>query len=366
LGESLARDQAEWPDLAMRAGMLLPSLLYDWHSAWAKIASPVSLAGARVVRLVDESDSLVGLLPFAVSRTALGPLSVRRLGWPIGDLACPDHFDVPVLSVAAAYAIVTSLEAVRWDVLRLESLADDAPGALRLATALAEHECRVEWMPGELCPYIDLPDSWDAYLASLSPTRRQTIRRKERAFFREHAATLVDYTPDRLDEGWTHLIRLHHLQRQHDTAFGPTDAALQRAFAGALAPASRAWLTTLDVGGAPVAAWYGFAAGDTMCFYQCGRDPEWEHASVGQVLMGIMIRRAIEKGFRTFDFLRGDEPYKMTWTSTLRRDQVLVAYRRGFRGAVARRGDSLVRAARRAGRALRARAVSQRSRGASS
>jgi len=224
----------------------------------------------------------------------------------------------------------------------------------------------IEWLPGELCPYIDLPDSWDAYLASLSPTRRQTIRRKERAFFREHAPTVVDYAPDRLDEGWSHLIRLHHRQRQHGTAFGPNDAKLQLAFAGALAPVGRVWLTTLNVGGTPVAAWYGFAAGDTMCFYQCGRDPAWEHASVGQVLMGIMIRRAIEKGFRTFDFLRGDEPYKMTWTSTLRSDQVLVAYRRGFRGALARQGDSLVRAVRRAGRALRARAASRRSRGSSS
>jgi CelD/BcsL family acetyltransferase involved in cellulose biosynthesis len=258
------------------------------------------------------------------------------------------------------------LHAIRWDVLHLESLADDAPGARRLAAALAEHGCRVEWTLGEVCPYIDLPDSWDAYLASLSPTRRQTIRRKERALFREHATTLVDYAPDRLDEGWSHLIRLHHRQREQGSAFGPNEAELQRTFASTLAGAGRIWLTTLDVGGTPVAAWYGFAAGDTMCFYQCGRDPEWEHASVGQVLMGMMIRRAIEKGFRTFDFLRGDEPYKMTWTSTLRRDQTLVAYRRGLRGAVARRGDALMRAARRAARALRSRAVSKRSAGASS
>jgi CelD/BcsL family acetyltransferase involved in cellulose biosynthesis len=273
----------------------------------------------------------------------------------MGDLACPDHLDVPMLSASAATGIVKALDRIQWDVLRLESLADDAPGAQRLASALAEHGCRVEWTPGEVCPYIDLPSSWDSYLASLSPTRRQTIRRKERAFFREHTPTLVDYATDRLEDGWSHLLRLHHQHRQRDSAFGPEPAELQRAFAGALAARGHVWLTTLDVAGTPVAAWYGFAAADTMCFYQCGRDPAWEHASVGQVLMGIMIRRAIEQGFRRFDFLRGDEPYKMTWTSALRCDRVLVAYRRGLRGTLARRGDALVRAGRRAMRAFRSR-----------
>jgi CelD/BcsL family acetyltransferase involved in cellulose biosynthesis len=164
---------------------------------------------------------------------------------------------------------------------------------------------------------------------------------------------LVDYPADRLDAGWSHLLRLHHQQRQHGSAFGPNEAELQRAFAADLATQGRVWLTTLDVAGTPVAAWYGFAAGDSMCFYQSGRDPAWEHASVGQVLMGMMIRRAIEQGFRTFDFLRGDEPYKMTWTSTLRRDRILLAYRPGVRGALARQGEALARAARRAKRALR-------------
>jgi CelD/BcsL family acetyltransferase involved in cellulose biosynthesis len=309
--------------------------------------------GARVVRLLDDSGNLLGILPFALSRRSNGPLAVRQLEWPLADLGCPDHLDVPVVSASAATAVVQALREVQWDVLHLESLAENAPGAQRFAAALAEHGYRVEWTPGEVCPYLDLPSSWDSYLASLSPTRRQTIRRKERALFREHAAMLVDYPADRLDAGWSHLLRLHHQQRQHGSAFGPNEAELQRAFAADLATQGRVWLTTLDVAGTPVAAWYGFAAGDSMCFYQSGRDPAWEHASVGQVLMGMMIRRAIEQGFRTFDFLRGDEPYKMTWTSTLRRDRILLAYRPGVRGALARQGEALARAARRAKRALR-------------
>src|SRR2546427_2275187 len=40
---------------------------------------------------------------------------------------------------------------------------------------------------------------------------------------------------------------------------------------------------------------------DTVYSYQTGWDPRWERYSVGTVLMGLMIRRAIERGYRTLD-----------------------------------------------------------------
>jgi CelD/BcsL family acetyltransferase involved in cellulose biosynthesis len=91
-------------------------------------------------------------------------------------------------------------------------------------------------------------------------------------------------------------------------------------------------LTTLDLDGAPAAAWYGFAHRDTVYFYQSGRDPRWEDKSVGVALMVKMIRRAIEGGYRRFDFLRGDEGYKRAWTATEVVTQELVAFRPGWRG----------------------------------
>jgi len=50
-------------------------------------------------------------------------------------------------------------------------------------------------------PQLDLPTSWDDYLASLSPNRPPILRRKERSLRREHAVVLTDYDAERLDEG---------------------------------------------------------------------------------------------------------------------------------------------------------------------
>jgi CelD/BcsL family acetyltransferase involved in cellulose biosynthesis len=112
----------------------------------------------------------------------------------------------------------------------------------------------------------------------------------------------------------------------------PRVERLHRCFAQELARRGQLWLTTLDLDGTPAAAWYGFADHDTVYFYQSGRDPRWDHESVGVVLMAMMIRRAIERGFRRFDFLRGDEAYKRTWTKARRVTSELVAFRPTWRG----------------------------------
>jgi CelD/BcsL family acetyltransferase involved in cellulose biosynthesis len=112
----------------------------------------------------------------------------------------------------------------------------------------------------------------------------------------------------------------------------PRSERLQRQFAGELAKGRRLWLTTLDLDGKPAAAWYGFASDDTVYFYQGGRDPRLERESVGLVLMGMMIQRAIRRGYRWFSFLRGEDAYKRQWTSSERQTSEAVAFRAGWGG----------------------------------
>jgi CelD/BcsL family acetyltransferase involved in cellulose biosynthesis len=200
--------------------------------------------------------------------------------------------------------------------------------------------------------YLDLPRSWEAYLSSLSSHGRHAIRRKERKLSREHAVALTDYGPRRLEEGLHHLQRLHALRWGGGGAFGDRFMErLHRRFAAALADGGQLWLVTLDLDGVPAAAWYGFSRGDTVYHYQSGRDPRWERDRVGTVLVALMIRRAIERGYRRFDFLRGEETYKAEWTRTARRCYEVVVFRAGWRGAALRGLDWIQRPLR--GRGLR-------------
>jgi CelD/BcsL family acetyltransferase involved in cellulose biosynthesis len=76
--------------------------------------------------------------------------------------------------------------------------------------------------------------------------------------------------------------------------------------------AARGWLRlgVLNVDGDDAAVLYGFAYEGTLALYNAAYDPNLAGLSVGIACAAYAIRAAIGEGLRSYDFLRGDEPYK--------------------------------------------------------
>ncbi len=70
----------------------------------------------------------------------------------------------------------------------------------------------------------------------------------------------------------------------------------------------RLWVMELD--SVPVAVWYGFRYAGVEWYYQAGRNPAYDSASVGFVLLCHTIRAALQDGASAYWFLRGSETYK--------------------------------------------------------
>jgi len=342
---SLSDAMALGPTVWDRLDATSPFMSWGWHRAWLDSAPAAESGASAVVVQRGPDGSIRALLPLRLDRVRFRRVPVRALVWAIGDTGCPDELDVAAVPAANWPAVAAMLEALPWQVIILSNLAPppDAPNTMRLLEALAQRGHAVRHAPLWSCPALELPPSWATYLGTLSANRRQILRRKERALARDYAVRLVDYDAGRLDEGWGHLVRLH-AQRWDGTGGGafqdPRAARLQRAFAGEMAQRRQLWLTTLDLDGQPAAAWYGFTSRDTVYFYQGGRDPRLERESVGLVLMGMMIRRAIERGYRRFHFLRGDDPYKRHWTTKSRVAREAVVFRAGWRSLWVRALDA--------------------------
>ena len=324
----------QWDGLVASLPLPSPFMSWAWHQAWAHSASPEDVGESFVLMLSDRDKRARALLPMAVRPVRFRRAAVKALTWATGSVGCPDHLDFPVTDGAELQAMIPLLETLRWDVAILPGVGEQATNVARLVRGFADRGYATRRTLLDSCPYLDLPSSWDDYLASLSPTRRQTVRRKERRLIREHGMVVTDYAPDRLEEGWGHLSALHEDRWDGPGALGDVKVAgLLRQFSSLLAARGELWLTTLDLNGEPAAAWYGFTCFDTVYFYQGGRNPRWASLSVGAVLMGAMIRRAIERGYRRFDFLRGNDEYKRSWTSTERAIYEVVVFRPGWRRA---------------------------------
>lgn len=335
LAEALALGPAAWDAVSGGLGRPSPFMSWAWHRAWADSAPAAEVAASEALVDFGAGGGVQALLPLQARSLPFHRVPVTALTWAIGDRGCPDLLDLLATPEANVGALVPALAELPWQVLVLSNLAPGAVNAHRLCDAMVVRGWRARRRFLWACPYLDLRPTWDEYLGTLTATRRQTLRRKERNLHRRHAMAITDYHGDRLDEGWHWLVTLH--ERRWGSVGGgafrdPSIVHLHRRFAAELSARGQLWLTTLDLDGAPAAAWYGFACGDTVYFYQGGREPRWERESVGLVLMGAMIQRAIERGYRRFDFLRGQEPYKSLWTASQQLTEELTVFRPGWSG----------------------------------
>ena len=205
-----------------------------------------------------------------------------------------------------------------WDLLELSGVDSDDPVISCLVDHLTAWGNTVYSRPASNCWRIELPTSWDAYLGRVSKNRRKQIRRAERTFFRSRRAKL--HSVGRLAElspAMDILITLHQnrwlAQGQPGCFASAQFEAFHREVAEHLFRAGHLQLHWLEVDGLPAAAEYHISGGGVLYAYQSGVNPNLLHLGPGRLITIALLRWAISAGYRAYDFLRGDEPYKASW-----------------------------------------------------
>jgi CelD/BcsL family acetyltransferase involved in cellulose biosynthesis len=166
----------------------------------------------------------------------------------------------------------------------------------------------------EVCPLIDLPATWEDYLALLDKKERHELRRKMRRAEQSEESVQLYITEgfDTLDADLDAFITLLVVSRPDKASF--MSDQMRAFFHAAGHVAQRAgWLQLafLRVGGVNAAAYMNFDYAGRIMVYNSGLDPKnFQWLSPGIVLMGKLIQQAIEQQRAVFDFLRGNEDYK--------------------------------------------------------
>lgn len=184
-----------------------------------------------------------------------------------------------------------------------------------------------------LCLSIDLPGDWDAYLETLSANNRQKIRRLLRKVEASEDYRITLATPATFERDLRML--LHFWRIKWEPRKGErTESILGRNFA-MLMRCARNGTLMLPVfwhGDRPVAALAILIdpSKKSLLFFITGRDEAYADMPAGYLLQAFSIRHAIADGFTTYDFLKGDEPYKYLFAPKARRLRaVSVATRTG-------------------------------------
>jgi CelD/BcsL family acetyltransferase involved in cellulose biosynthesis len=256
-------------------------------------------------------------------------------------LCAPDHLP----AVAAALAAYCASEGDPrhpnpWDAVDLRRLRCGDPSADALDRAFGRLDAAQDWMTmlerEEVCPVTTLPDTRDIddFLGMLGKKQRHEVRRKVRRAEAVGDLVLAD-SPDPLGELDT-FIDLHQKRWGVDGLFPATPGGEQsrvfiRRLFEAFGRGDALHLAFLTVGGRRIAAGISFETPEAILYYNAGVDPDARDLSPGVLMIDRYVRRALERGIRSIDFLRGDEPYKYEWGAVDHPIQRLLVRRTGAR-----------------------------------
>jgi CelD/BcsL family acetyltransferase involved in cellulose biosynthesis len=325
--------RGEWNALLKRSAFDTLFLTWEWQRTWWEHIGEGDLF---LITMRDDQGHLIGIAPLYRTVLANGE---RKLSI-VGCVDVSDYLDIIVAQgrerevYSALLDYLDSAEMAGWDAAQLCNVPEISPAHQALAEMAIEHGYEFRTVVEDVCPVIDLPATWDEYLASLDKKQRHEVRRKMRRIEREADVHwyIVDQGRD-LAEEIEAFIELHQKSSaDKDDFMDEQMKGFFHALADVLQTAGWLQLAFIEVDGQKAASMLNFDYEDAILVYNSGYDPQHRaYLSPGIVLLAYCIQHAIELGRAGFDFLRGDEPYKYRFGAKETKVYRLVIVRDGDR-----------------------------------
>jgi CelD/BcsL family acetyltransferase involved in cellulose biosynthesis len=283
-----------WPSV-----FVFPGWFENWWRSFGEGYKPLVL-------VINEDEETIGIAPLKVRD------SVASF---IGDNSVCDYLDfivAPSKEKVFSQALFDHLPTIGVRSLVLETL---RPASIALHNVAGETKRR---NLNTVCENIDvsfemdLPATWEAYLALLGSKHRRDAERKIRQLEGVAPVRFSVLIDDEAGETDLALFFQMMTESRCDKALFLTPQ--MRGYFIGLAKAMSAYgvfrLAFLDVGKARVASIMFFEYQGRIYLYNSGYMPQFANVDAGLVSKLYCIRYATEKGFKVFDFLKGPEAYK--------------------------------------------------------
>jgi CelD/BcsL family acetyltransferase involved in cellulose biosynthesis len=166
--------------------------------------------------------------------------------------------------------------------------------------------------PEDVSLELDLPPTWNEYLAILKNKQRHEVRRKLRRLWEAGSAEYRCVDIGREVEDYLDIfLQLFSLSRDEKASFmNPKMESFFRSLAKAMAEIGLLRLGILQLDKVPAAMTMGFDYNGSHYLYNSAYDPQFNHLSVGLLCKILCLKESIEKGRKKWNFLKGGEPYK--------------------------------------------------------
>ena len=278
---------------------VLPGWLKVWCNVFSDESSPYIIA-------VRDKEKLIGIAPLMVKGE-----EARFIGDP--DVCDYQDFIVaPGRGKEFFETLINHLGKQGITRFDLNTVRADSKVPSELVAAAKSLKCEVSCIPEDITLELDLPDSWDKFLAELTGKQRHEVRRKLR---RLNDAGEINYRVvedfEQVTAEMETFLALFGLSRSDKAAFMTNQMRYYfRLLAESMATANLLKLYFLEVDGTPAAAVMCFDYNSTIYLYNNGYDGRFSSLSVGLLSKVLTIKESIRRGKKKYDFLKGTEEYK--------------------------------------------------------
>ena len=229
----------------------------------------------------------------------------------VGDTDLFDYHDFIDVAPGFHEALAGHLAGLSWRTIDLRSVPAFSPAMTAVPHAFGALGYEVTIEDEDVVPGVDLPATWDEFLAGLRKKDRHELRRKLRRLEGAGEVRIVESTHDTLaaDCGLFLELMAESSDEKREFMEPRRERFFRRAVEWALA-AGYLRLQFLELNGERLATTMSFDYDGRRLLYNSGYRVEHGSLAVGLMLKALCIRDAIERGLSYFDFLRGPEPYK--------------------------------------------------------
>jgi hypothetical protein len=287
--ENLHRSAMAWNTLFNQTPSASPFTCYDWFHALCEHLLKVD----PEVMIFSENDRPVGIIPAIIDHGTLRLIADERVT-DIGDILYLPGYEHRIIEKLASFISDRDIA------INLFPLEKQHP----LVFFLPEFIDNVIIEEADVCPILNLPESWEDYLKSLNGKTRHELRRKLR---KADGVTMQPIGPESIDI----LFRLMVASDKNKKDFLTAEMC---AFFKNVAQlfSHHNWLRfrVARLDSRPIGVLFSFQFRDRIYLYNAGFDPNFSHLSPGIVAIGLDIKAAINERFKYYDFLRGEENYK--------------------------------------------------------
>lgn len=280
--------QTAWNTVLAKETHHFPFYTFAWHDTWYSLLAQKE----RLCTLADMNRSLV--LPLAIK----DGVAHFTGGEEISDYL--DAIGNTEQKAAVWKEVLSTLKEQGATSLVLRNIPEDSP-SLTYFRSLADARVEQE----DTTPIAILPDTFDAYLASLDRKNRHELKRKIRKF-EESYEGITSSVVSGPSVDIASLLRLMRLDEDKRIFLTPDMERFFTALPEIVGPSL--WQIRLHRDAQLLATTVAFLSGSTLLLYNSGfvRD----YIGAGFYLKAKTIQWAIDQHVTTYNFLQGNERYK--------------------------------------------------------